>query len=159
MRDQHNHLRLAVTLELVWWALSLLVCAIVLFPVFQNTVEYPFWSYNILYILLFITYARYIFQLKHTWVAKLFWIKIIFIFTSIPVTFLLIEGINKFQVYLDEQGIEAFLGHLPYENQLSMSTYIRTQMIFFGTAASIGSVIWPIRLIISIWRVRNRGTI
>ena len=85
--------------------------------------------------------------------------KVIFIFTSIPVTFLLIEGINSFQVYLDEVGINDFLGHLSNDQQQSLGTYIRTEMIFFGTSAVIGSILWPIRLIISIWRVRNRGTV
>lgn len=152
-------LRLSGLMELIWWIMTALVVVVILFPVFENVPEYPFWTYNILYITLFITYTRYIFHLKHTWLARLFWLKIIFIFTSIPVTFLLIEGINSFQVYLDEVGINDFLGHLSNVQQQSLATYIRTEMIFFGTAAVIGSILWPIRLIISIWRVRNRGTV
>lgn len=146
-------------MEILWWGLSLLLAGIVLYPIFDAVPKYPFWGYNFLYIILFVTYSRYIFQLRHTWLARLFWVKLIFIFTAIPVTFLLIEGINTFQVYLDEVGIESFLGHLGYDRQTSMATYIRTQMLFFGTGAVITSAIWPVRLVISIWRMRNRGTV
>lgn len=157
MRDQQ--VRLAILMELLWWGLSLLLAGVVLYPIWDNVQDYPFWGYNFLYIILFITYSRYLFQLRHTWLAGLFWVKLIFIFTAIPVTFLLIEGINTFQVHLDEVGIESFLGHLQYDQQSSMATYIRTQMLFFGTGAVITSAIWPLRLVISIWRMRNRGTV
>ena len=152
-------IRLAVQLELLWWMLSILAAGVILFPIWDMAPDYPFWGYNILYILLFISYTRYIFQLRHTWLAKMFWIKLLFIFTAVPVTFLLIEGINTFQVYLDEKGIGDFLGHLPFNEQKPLGTYIRTEMIFFGTGAVLASIAWPIRLIISIWRVRNRGTV
>jgi hypothetical protein len=151
--------KLALGLEIVWWLVTAVVVLAVLLPIYQTVPDYPFWSYNILYIALLITYTRYMFLLKYTWFAKLFWIKIIFIFTSVPVTFLLIEGINLFQVYLDEEGMYAFLNHLSLKEAETMSVYIRTQMIFFGTGTVIASIAWPIRLIISIWRVRNRGTV
>jgi len=146
-------------MELLWWLLSFVLAALVLLPIYQNTRDYPFWTYNILYIVLFVSYSRYIFLLRHTWLARLFWVKLIFIFTAIPVTFLPIEGINKFQVYFDDNGIEGVLGHLPHLRQFSVSTYMRPQMLFFGTAAVIGSILWPIRLVVSIWRRRNRGTV
>ena len=76
-------LRLSGLMELIWWIITALVVMLILFPVFENVPEYPFWTYNIIFIALFISYTRYIFHLKHTWLAKLFWIKIIFIFTSI----------------------------------------------------------------------------
>ena len=151
--------KLAIGLELVWWLVTGVVVMAVLLPIYQMVPDYPFWSYNILYIALLITYTRYMFLLRYTWFARLFWVKIIFIFTSVPVTFLLIEGINLFQVYLDEEGMYAFLNHLSLKEAETMSVYIRTQMIFFGTGTVIASIAWPIRLIISIWRVRNRGTV
>ncbi len=71
----------------------------------------------------------------------------------------MVDNIYDFQAFLDEQGLYTILDKLSVEKQRSLGSYIKTQMIFFWTAAVISSVLLPIRMIISLWRQRNRGTV
>jgi hypothetical protein len=73
--------------------------------------------------------------------------------------FLLVEQITNFQTYLDEQGIDALVGHIPFAKREGMVSYIRNQMLLFGVGSCISTFFLFFRLIISVWRVRNRGTV
>ena len=150
--------KLQFTLEMTFWLVTALVTAGVLYPIYRVAPDYPFWTYNIAFILVFITATRYAFLVKHTWLAFRIPPKLLLMVLCIPGTFLLIEGINYFQTWLDENTFDSFLGHLSLERQETMTRYIRSQMIFFGTAAIIGTVTLFLRMLLSIWRNKNRGT-
>lgn len=143
-------------LELMWWVLTLLIILLVLLPVAIKLTNYPFWIINILYITTFVTTTRYIFLLSSTFLARRLWWKLAIIFLAIPFIFFLIQELNGFQTYLDEQGVEAIVGSLPFDEQQAMYHYVRNQMLLFGTGAIAGSILLPFRLILAIWRVRNR---
>jgi len=154
-----NKQTLSFTLELLMWLVTILIAAGVLYPIWQKAPNYPFWTPNIAFILIFITTTRYIFLLKHTWLAYLQPVKLFLIVLSIPLIFYLINEINFFQTYLDEYGVEEFLGHLNLSQQAELSQYIRNEMLLFGTGSLIAAFLLPIRMIMSIWRTRNRGTV
>ena len=78
-------------LELLWWLLTGLFLALVLAPVYIYTEGYPFWRVNIIYIVTFVTVARYIFLLPTTFLAKMQWLKVALICATIPAIFLLIQ--------------------------------------------------------------------
>ena len=143
-------------LELLWWALTCLTILLVLVPLLIKLPEYPFWVMNSIYIATFITATRYIFLLPSTFLARRFWLKTTIIFLSIPVVFFLVQELNEFQTFLDEQGVDAIVGTLPFSEQQSMFKYIRNEMLLFGTGAIISATLLPFRLLIAIWRVRNR---
>jgi len=146
-------------LELIWWVITFIVVYAVLYPIHQKVFGYPFLSSNIVFVIVFLTITRYIFQLKHTFIGKIQWAKMILMVLCIPLVAYLISQVNFFQAYLDENGYESFLGHLPGEEQLNLGKYIRTEMIFFGVGALIASVLFFFRLIMSIWRTHNRDTV
>lgn len=150
---------LTLTLELLFWLVTALIVGGVLYPIYRVAPDYPFLLRNVLFIVLAVTTTRYIFLLKHTWLAYLTWIKVFFIFAAIPLIFFLIDGINDFQTYLDENTFDSFLGHLKLERRETMTRYIRSEMIFFGTAAVIGTAAFALRMVLSLWRNRNRGTV
>jgi len=145
-----------IQLELLWWAFTLLVLVLVLFPIALQLRDYPFWVINALYIITFVTATRYIFLLPSTFLARRLWWKLSLIFLSIPFVFFLIQELNGFQTYLDEQGVEAVVGSLPFQKQQAMYQYVRNEMLLFGTGAIASAIILPFRLILAIWRVRNR---
>lgn len=146
-------------LELIWWAITILIVIAVLFPIYSSLPAYRFGWINIIYIITFITVARYIFLLQHTFLAKREYLKVILIFLCIPAIFLLSQELNLFQTYIDEEGVNALVGNLAYDERDSMIEYIRNQMFFFGMGSIISCVLLPFRLILSIWRGRNRGTV
>jgi len=149
---------LKLKFELLWLLITALLLSIVLLPIQKNIPVYPFWTSNIVFIVVFATLFRLIFFLKHSLIAKLQYLKIALVLAMIPLVFYMIGEINYFQTYLDERGVDTFLGHLNDPKQTFMDNYIRSEMLFFGTAAVISAMIIPFRLVISVWRTRNRGT-
>ncbi len=146
-------------LEIIWWLFTLIAWIVVLLPIFSRVENYPFYIYNSIYIILAISYTRYIFLFKYTPFARSLVFKIIVLATAVPVAVLLIDGISEFQRLMDENGYEAFLGHLQPDSLSALGKYIRSQYFFFGVTSVICSVLFPIRMLISIWRVRNRDTV
>jgi hypothetical protein len=142
-------------LERLWWVLTGLITLLVLSPLLLKLPRYPFWGINVIYIVTFITATRYIFLLRSTFLARRFWVKITMIFLSIPFVFFLVQELNEFQTFLDEQGVGAIVGTLPYAEQQPMFRYIHNEILLFGTGAIISAALLPVRLFIAIWRVRN----
>jgi len=146
--------------ECLWIAFTILLCILVLLPIYNNLGDsYEFYLENIVFILASITFIRYIFLLKYHWIAETTYPKVALIFLSIPIIMYLVDNVYDFQAFLDEEGMYSILENFPVDKQRSLGSYIKTQMIFFWTAAVISAVLLPIRMIISLWRQRNRGTV
>lgn len=148
-------MRMVMRLEIMWWVLTALIAAAVLLPVWYWSPSYPFFAHNVLFIAAFITLSRYIFLLPHTWLAGKDKIKIVLLFLSLPLIFYLIQELNHFQTFLDENGPEAMVGALSYEMTQSMIGYIRGEMLLFAVGSIVAAVIFPLRMVVSVWRVRN----
>ena len=158
MNNQQRSLYLSM--ELVWWVITFVVVLLTLFPIYQTVGKnYPFYTSNILFIIVFITFTRKIFLLKHSFLADWEKIKIaLIVFTPILI-FLLINELNYFQTFLDEKGAENFMAQLSIPERESMRKYITAEMLLFGVGSLIATFVLPFRLLLSIWRIRNRGTI
>ncbi|HQU59067.1 MAG: hypothetical protein KDD02_01440 [Phaeodactylibacter sp.] len=146
-------------LELFFWIFTAVITVAVLLPILTAVDHYPFLFVNIVYIVAAITVTRYLFLLPHTFLARQQQLKVVFFFLFLPFLFYLIQELNHFQVYLDEEGLDSVVGKLAYEHRNNMVDYIRSEMILFGVMAIIGSIALPLRLLISVWRMRNRGTV
>jgi hypothetical protein len=68
-------------------------------------------------------------------------------------------GLGDFHNFLEERGLQTLVTHLHVTKQTSVINYIKSEMIFFGVASIIAGLILPIRMIVSLWRMRNRGTV
>ena len=150
---------LALKLELIWWIVTLILIAVVMFPIINNVNDYPFLFINIFFIIVFVTFTRYIFLLKYTFIAKNQILKAILAVLCIPLIFYLISEINYFQAFLDEEGLESFIPDMELKEQGSLMRYIRSEVLFFGIGGLIAAILFPIRMVISIWRYHNRGTV
>ena len=143
-------------LEGVWWLFTLIAVVVILMPIYFGTTGYPFYFLNALYIVVFITLARYIFQLKHTFIAKAQLLKLGLFFLSPIFIFYLVQELNLFQTFLDEQGLEAITGKASYSYQQGIMKYIYSEMMLFGIGSIMSTIIFAFRLILSIWRVHNK---
>ena len=149
---------LSLKMELIWWAFTTILLVAVLLPIYNTVENYPFWISNAMFIIVFITLTRYIFLLRHTFLAKRQILKGVFIFLSIPFIFYLIGEINFFQTYLDEQGVEALIGNdISFNTRNRLAGFIRNEIMFFGIGSVIAALIFPFRMMMSIWTLRNRG--
>ncbi len=150
---------LSLRMELVWWIFTAVVVFAILFPIIKNVDDYPFLLPNILFIVVFITFARYIFLLKHTFLANRQILKVIIFFLCLPLFSYLVNELTSVRSYLDEQGIDTLVKNLSYENHWSFANYVKTEMYFFGAASLVVTALLPLRLLLSVWRNRNRGTV
>lgn len=154
-----NQKSLKISLELIWWVVTALVVWAVLHPINQAMYVWPFRTWNIVFVIMLITLTRYIFLLKHTFLARMQVLKIVVMLAMIPLCFVLIERVNLFLTYIEEQTWESLTGHLPISQQQPIQEYIWGEMLFFGVGSIIAAGTLAVRLMISIWRTRNRGTV
>ncbi len=149
-------LKLKLVFELLSWVICALLVLICLIPIYQNVPDYPFYYLTTLFIVCFWTLGRYIFFTKFAWFSHLQYVKTGLIFISIPLIFHLISQLNYFQTFMDEKGINSFLGHFTNMEKLDFyNFYIRNINIFFGVGSIITALIFPFRLLKSIWTLRN----
>lgn len=147
-------------LELVWWIVTAVIVVLFLLPVLNYLGDrYLFYTPNIFFIVLFVTFTRYIFLLKHTFLADLKWLKLILVFLPIPLFFYSIDALFNFQDFIDKGAHIEMMSHLAPDTAMEISKYIKYQFIFFGTGSMLVIFLLPIRMIISIWRGINKGTV
>ena len=151
-----NEDRLKLRFELLWWIATALVAFVVLYPIFSSVRNFPFYFINTVYIIVFITLSRYLFFLRYTFLANRQLLKVTLIFLCIPLAFLLIQELNGFQTFLDEQGQDAIVRNLKREVRPGMFRYIYNEMLLFGVGSIIATVLFPFRLVLSVWRVQNQ---
>jgi len=151
---------LFLKLEVLWWIITLVIIMGVLYPIYSKVEgNYPFYLTNILFIVVFITFTRLIFLLKYSFLANWEKVKIALITITPILLFFLVNELNYFQTFLDEKGVENFLTQMSIPEMETMRKYITAEMLLFGVGSIITAVILPIRLLMSIWRARNRGTV
>lgn len=144
-------------LELLWWFVTAVILAGVLFPIFSGDLSYRFWLLNSLFIVAFVTFTRFIFLTKYTFLASRQVLKVALVFVSVPIVFLLINAMIGFQTILDEDGPDALFFKNNSIHREYLVNYIRSEMVFFGMGSIISGIFFPIKMIISVWRYRNRG--
>ena len=154
-----NKSTLFFKLELIWWAFTALIALAILYPILSKIDSYPFWVTNTIFVIVFITFTRYIFLLKYTFLAQRPVFKIVLIGLSLPILFYLINGLNFFQAFIGEEGLAFFMPELSYQDRESLGIYIRNEMVLFGTGSIITGILFPLRMLMSIWRNHNRGTV
>jgi hypothetical protein len=150
-----------ILLELVSWLFTAVIAVGILFPIWSKVTEYPerINYYNLVYIVVFVTFTRYIFLLRYTFLAEMDKVKALLIALSVPTIILLIDGIFTFRQMVDNDGYEAICKGVTSEQLNTIGLYYRNEYIFFGVAAVISAVAFPVRMVVSIWRRKNRGTV
>ncbi len=139
-----------LSFSLLWVLITIILVAILLFPVYQATGEnYQFYLPNAVAIVVAITLTRYLFLLDYHWFGDINWLKVVLAFAVIPVALFVIDSHYEFQRFLDEDGIHSIL----LDGKSSAITgYIRNQFILFWAWALIACIAIPIKMIRSIWR-------
>lgn len=151
--------RLTLWLELIWWVVTAVVVLAVLYPIHKAMYVWPYEAWNIAFMVVLITLARYLFLLPHTFLAKQQEVKVALLILMFPLTFIMVDALNGFMVYIEENTWDPLTGHLPLAEKNSIEQYIWTQMLFFGMGSCLTPPAFAARLMLSIWRTRNRGTV
>jgi hypothetical protein len=146
-------------LELVWWVVTAVLVSAIMFPIWASGADYPVNWQNIMFIVIFITLTRYMFLLKHTFLAKIQWLKVFFILITVPVFFLLLEQHNIFQTNIDNIGVEYVTKGVEDTKVLRIAHYAKSEFTFFSVGSIIALLAFMVRMLISVWRLKNKGTV
>lgn len=148
-----------LTVEMVWWIFTLLFVCLIMWPIWRDVPAFPFTFQNVLLIVFFVTFTRYIFFLKLTLIARMKWIKVAIIASAVLFLFVTATAMLDFRNFMDERGLQTLVEHLDVHDQTRKMSYIKNEMIFFGVGSLITGVMLPFRMVRSLWRMRNRGTV
>lgn len=136
----------------------ILLPVISLWPIYSNELDYPFYLNNFVFIFTPIFFLRYIFFIKFTFIENTLIPKLLFIPLAIVLIIYSYRGFNEFVNFYNDNGIFYSLEKFDLKKQDFLSTYINRQYIFFAVLSMIVSIIMPFRMLISVWRVYNKGT-
>jgi hypothetical protein len=153
-------LKLQLLVELISWAITAVIVVAVMFPIRQAFgAAFPFERNNIICIVLLLTYTRYMFLLKHTWLAYQFYAKMGLIVLTPVWLFFLINANYDFQFFHDNLAPDGYLAlmnpKIAEAAHLQTLQYVQNEFVFFAVGSIIAVVTMFFRLIISIWRVYN----
>jgi len=148
-----------LTVELLWWAFTFIVVSIVMLPIWTDAPGFPFSFQNILLIIFFITFTRYIFFLPITLIARAKWIKVAIILSAALFFFVTVTALMDFRNFMDERGLQTLVDDLDVMQQTKRINYIKHEMIFFGVGSLITGALLPLRMIRSLWRMKNTGKV
>lgn len=151
--------RQKMQIEALWWVVTLLFTGLIMWPILQNVPRYPFIAENIFFVVAFITFTRYVFLLPSTPISHLKWIKLFIIASSAILFFVMVTGLSDFRNFVDDTGLQTLVTHLPVQKQTSIINYIKNEMVFFGVGSILAGIALPLRMVMSLWRMRNKGTI
>ena len=147
-----------VLLEAIWWLITAVIVTIVMYPIWTNFPAYKFNLMNIINIVVFITFARYTFFLKYTFLATLQKAKIAFVLFTVAIVATLMTQIQSFNVWIDGGDPDILLESVGKTDMREpLLNYIKSEYVFFVVAAIVSALFLSGRLLVSVWRLRNRG--
>lgn len=150
---------LTILLEAIWWVATAILAFALIYPIRRTLPVWPFQPWNIAFIIILVTFTRYIFLLQYTFLAKRQVLKIAMMLLMFPLTFMLVSGLHDFMTYIEERSWDPLTGMLPADEKRSMENYIWGVMLFFGAGSIVAAPVLAGRLFLSVWRTRNRGTV
>lgn len=149
-----------VLFELVWWIVTAVILVVVMFPIWKNFPDFKFNSTNIAYVVCFVTFTRYAFFLKHTFLGDWEKGKIAFVLCVFALAGILLVQLQDFNVWYDNGDPDTLLKTVEKQSQRpALLEYIRTEFILFAVASAIAAFALAGRLLVSVWRLRNRGKV
>ena len=139
-------------IELFAFLASATVAVLVVLPIYSAAIPFDFMEFNLLFVIVGLTFSRYIFYLNIHPLRRSRIFKVLIIF-SVPFLFFpLLEGMHSFLQFNDTEGLQSILTHLPYKQQSGYMRYIRLEYLFFGVVALAGSFFVIVKMIRSLWR-------
>jgi hypothetical protein len=145
--------------ELLFILITVVMAGLIMLPIWNYYGnKYPFYFYNISFIIIFITGVRYIFLLKYTPFSHSKRAKVFLLFFCIPLLLYFIDGFYEFTSYLNEEGFVA-ISDDNLEKSEHLADYTKMEYLFFAVSAIITMIIIPFRMVNSVWRQHNKGTI
>jgi hypothetical protein len=141
----------------LWLLVLILLPVLILWPIYSNNVLFPFYFYNILIIITPVLFIRYIFFLKFTFIEGTIVPKLLLIPIAMVLGIYSYIILNDFIDFYNNNGIYYSLEKFNIDKQEFIGNYLFRQYIFFGSFTILTCIVLPFRMLISVWRVYNKG--
>lgn len=146
-------------IEVLAWLITLVIAALVVAPILVNDIAFPFTLYNVLFVIIGLTWARYI----------LFWhlhpmagskrLKTGLIFLIPLIVFPVIEGFHTFVEYLDQIGLQTLMGDVSASTSRFLMKYIKMEYLVFAVMTFAGGFLLIIKMLRELFRqYKEEGT-
>ena len=136
--------------------MTAVVVGVVMYPIWTQFPEFKFQWTNVIYIVAFLTFTRYTFLLRYTFLAQAQNVKIGFILLTLMIILGLTTQIQDFNVWIDAGDPERLMPLVPISKRDGLLSYIKSEFLFFAVGAIVASVFLAGRLMQSVWRTRNK---
>lgn len=147
----------SIRLQILFIVLAIALAAFLVFPIWQANIDFPFYQKNIILAIAGVLLFQFIFFLKYTWLDRYQKLKIALIPLSVPVIFIFIRMLNQFTTFMDEMPLAELMNGMPYDEQQFLASYIKIEYVAVGVLAIVGAILFPFKLLKSVWReVNNR---
>ena len=144
-----------ILFEIIWWCATAVVVATVMLPIWRTFPTFPYQQINIIYIAAFITFTRYAFLLKYTFLADANYIKIGFILFTLTIVAWLLFSMQDFQIWREQGDLDKMLPNMSYQKRESILSYLKSEFVFFAIGSIIAALFLAGRLFFSFRRGRN----
>ncbi len=141
--------------EIIWILVFAIIAAIIIFPVYKQTPNFPYIIPNFIFVLITLFLTRYIVFLKKTIIAKKRLLLKVLFFLSIPIVLLLADQYFTILEYFKEFGYEFIPDSFSYLDSRTLGNYVKTEISFFGIASIITAAIFPLRILFYLWKSSN----
>ena len=145
-----------LAIEGISFLMTIVVVVTVMYPIWTQFPEYKFNGTNIVYIVAFLTFTRYTFLLRYSFLATQQNVKIGFILFTLIIILGLVTQIQDFNVWIDAGDPERLMPLVPQSKRDGLLSYIKSEFLFFAVGAVVASVFLAGRLMQSVWRMRNK---
>ena len=142
---------------ILWGFLMIVLPILVLWPVYANDIKFSFYLHNTLIIVAPLFFLRYIFFIKFTFIEKTIIPKLIIMPLAIVLGIYSYIIVNDFIEFYNNNGLYYSLEKFNLARQEFLGNYIYSQFVFFSMFTLITCIIIPFRMLISVWRVYNKG--
>ncbi|MEM8585569.1 MAG: hypothetical protein AAGF87_14925 [Bacteroidota bacterium] len=145
--------------ELLWWAFTLVLICLIVGPIYLNLPDFPYIIPNIIAIAVAVTFTRYVFLLRVSWLdGRYVWMALM-VFAAIPICFYVGQYLNYFTTTLDNEGPDVWVKGLSLNRGKAFMNYLETEYYLFGVWAILAGVVMPFRFIYQIWKdhIKKQG--
>ena len=142
--------------EVIWLGFAVVLAGLVLLPIYGKFPDFPFFTANFVYVLVAVTITRYLFLLDVSWLRDRLATQGAISLLLIPLIFWMVQYLNYFITYFDEQGPDVLTKHMDRDVAKLYLGYLHQEYRFFGVWAVIAALLLPFRLLYNVW-VRYRS--
>jgi hypothetical protein len=140
--------------ELIWWSITALVSAAVLYPITQQ-LDYLYYNINFAFIFTTLTYFRWTLTIRHLPFLRPPLVRFLLFGVNLSLFILFMQQEQKFLMFIDSFYTEdfGFPKVIMYDHvKENLFKYLYTEIVLFGTGSLIMIVVFNLRLIISWWQ-------